>query len=153
MRELHLRNRQRDRRISIAFIRRLSTTLLEELLELPEYELAIHFVSTRSIARLNEQFLQHAGATDVITFNLCANACRTKRIAGEIFICVRVSLEQAKEFRTTWQAEIVRYIVHGILHLLGYDDLQPDKRREMKREENRLVKTLESRFKLSSLGR
>ena len=44
---------------------------------------------------------------------------------GEIFICVDEAIPQAKEFRTSWQSEIVRYIVHGVLHLLGHEMPSP----------------------------
>jgi probable rRNA maturation factor len=74
------------------------------------------------------------------------------KIHGEIFICVDDAIKQAKEFKTNWQAETVRYVVHGVLHLLGYDDLKPDLRRKMKREENRLVRRLEKRFALAELS-
>jgi ssRNA-specific RNase YbeY (16S rRNA maturation enzyme) len=46
---------------------------------------------------------------------------------------------------------VVRYVVHGILHLMGYDDLQPLARKKMKREEGRLVRELSRRFALSKL--
>ncbi len=72
---------------------------------------------------------------------------------GELFICVDDAVPQAKEFNTSWQSEVVRYIVHGILHLLGHDDLKPDLRRKMKREENRLVRRLARRFSLAQLSR
>ena len=73
------------------------------------------------------------------------------RIYGELFICVDDAVSQAKQFRTRWQAEVVRYAVHGVLHLLGYDDLEPHMRREMKRQENRLVRWLENRCPLAQL--
>ena len=60
---------------------------------------------------------------------------------------------QAKKFKTSWQSELVRYVVHGVLHLLGHDDLKPDLRRKMKREENRLVRLLAKRFSLAQLAR
>ena len=44
---------------------------------------------------------------------------------GEIFICVDEAVLQARKFRTSWQSEIVRYLVHGVLHLLGHDDSRP----------------------------
>jgi ssRNA-specific RNase YbeY (16S rRNA maturation enzyme) len=47
----------------------------------------------------------------------------------------------------------MRYLVHGVLHLLGYDDLKPHLRRAMKREENRLVRRLARRFALAELSR
>ena len=41
---------------------------------------------------------------------------------GEIFICVDEAIRQARRFGTIWQSEIVRYLIHGVLHLLGFDD-------------------------------
>jgi probable rRNA maturation factor len=61
-------------------------------------------------------------------------------IHGEIFICVSEAVRQAKEFGTDWFSELGRYIIHGILHLTGHDDLEPVARKKMKREENRLVR-------------
>ena len=51
------------------------------------------------------------------------------------------------------RATVARYIVHGVLHLIGHDDLVPEKRRIMKREENRLVKALSRRFDFSAISR
>jgi len=79
------------------------------------------------------------------------DACPT--LHGEIFICIGDALAQARRFRTTWQSELVRYLVHGVLHLRGYDDRQPNRRRAMKREEDRLVRELARLFPLSKLAR
>jgi len=62
-------------------------------------------------------------------------------------------MTQAKEFQSSWQAEVVRYVVHGVLHLLGYDDLKPALRRRMKREENRLMRLLAREFTFARLAR
>jgi probable rRNA maturation factor len=59
---------------------------------------------------------------------------------------------QSKKFKTNWQSEIVRYIVHGVLHLLGHDDLKLALRRRMKREENRLVRLLAKKFSLAQIA-
>jgi probable rRNA maturation factor len=90
----------------------------------------------------------HEGPTDVITFDYGENGTRNTHHAlhGEIFICVDVALTQARKFRTTWQSEVVRYIVHALLHLCGYDDLKPAGQRVMKRCENQLVRKLTTRF-------
>ena len=108
---------------------------------------------------INSQFLQHEGTTDVITFDHSeAQESRRKaapgyrQINGELFICVDEAVAQARSFRTTWQEELVRYIVHGILHLLGHDDHDAAVRRRMKREENRLVRLLAARFAFRKLG-
>jgi rRNA maturation RNase YbeY len=75
-----------------------------------------------------------------------------KQIHGELFVCVDEAVLQARQFGTSWQAEVVRYVVHGVLHLLGHDDLRPAARRTMKREENRLVRGLAKRFSLAQLS-
>ena len=72
---------------------------------------------------------------------------------GEVFVCVDDTVTQARQFGVTWQDELVRYVVHGLLHLLGHDDLDPAARRHMKREENRLVQELAGRFRLRQLSR
>lgn len=100
-------------------------------------ELGIHLVSEREMTRVNRDFLGHEGSTDVITFD---HGSGPARLQGELFISVADAVRQADEFGTTWHEEIARYVVHGILHLCGHDDLQPVARRAMKREENRLVR-------------
>jgi rRNA maturation RNase YbeY len=71
---------------------------------------------------------------------------------GELFVCVDEAVAQAKIFKTHWQSEIVRYLVHGILHLLGHDDLKTNSRRKMKREENRLLRQLAKKFSLAQIA-
>jgi len=66
-------------------------------------------------------------------------------------VCADEAGIQARRFRTSWQSELVRYLVHGVLHLKGYDDQRSVSRRKMKREEDRLVKELGKRFDLSKL--
>lgn len=149
-------NRQRKKRVNPRVLR----TVVDELiatLDLADVQLGISLVGAREMALVNETFLQHEGPTDVITFdhleNRKAENKKQKVIHGELFVCVEVAMNQAKEFRTTWQSEVVRYVVHGVLHLLGYDDLKPHLRRAMKREENRLMRRLETRFSFAELSR
>ena len=157
MKEVQLRNHQRARRINIRALREITKALLDDELELDTYEVAIHLVNARKMAGLNEQFLQHSGSTDVITFNYREGYSEAGSepldLAGEIYISVPDALKQAREFSTDWREEIVRYIIHGILHLRGYDDLESAKRRIMKREENRLTRRLRAQFALSRIGR
>ena len=150
MSELVLRNRQRVRRVHTPILRRIVRSLLSEFLDAENYELCVHLVATQEITRLNETFLRHAGSTDVITFDHHGG---DSPLHGEIFICIDQAVSQARRFRTTWQSELVRYFLHGILHLLGHDDQRPAARRKMKREENRLLRALAARFPLSQLAR
>jgi len=149
-------NRQRTKKINTRFLKQVAAELFGEL-EISATELGVHLVGAKKMAQVNRQYLQHEGSTDVITFDHSekrpAASGQRKQIHGELFICVDDAVAQAKAFKTNWQSEVVRYLVHGVLHLLGYDDLQPDLRREMKREENRLVRRLEKRFALAQLSR
>lgn len=136
-----MRNRQRARAIELRALRSALETLLEEMLRIPSYDLGVYFVGDAEMTRVNERFLQHAGTTDVITFDYNEPG-RSDWLCGELFICVDEALVQARRFRVPWRTEVLRYLVHGVLHLRGYDDLSAPERRRMKREENRLVKHL-----------
>ena len=160
---LSVRNHQRCYCFNNRLLRRLTVHLLEEFLNISEFELAVHLVASPEMAKVNEFFLAHEGSTDVITFDHSERlpASETKGsiqkeglgglltqpaprsggrfLHGELYICVNEAVTQSRRFRTTWQSELVRYIIHGLLHLCGHDDLQPSARRKMKREENKLL--------------
>ena len=170
-RTLSLQNRQRARAVDTRLLRRLTLHTLEHELNIRSFELAIHLVGAKEMARVNWDFLQHEGSTDVITFDHSSPEFRVPgsdfgvddpgtrnqkletSLHGELFICVDDAVKQAGEFRTTWQSELARYVIHGLLHLCGHDDLKPVARRKMKREENRLVRLIAKEFALSELGR
>jgi probable rRNA maturation factor len=147
--EIIVANRQRARRLDRKFIKQLADSILQ-MAKVERAELGLHFVSAKEMANVHEQFMNIAGSTDVITFDHGSQP--PKGVHGEIFISVEDAIAQAREFKTTWQSEIARYIVHGILHLLGYDDLKPTARAKMKREENRLVNRIESAFNLKKIS-
>jgi rRNA maturation RNase YbeY len=133
-------------------VREIARVLLEEELKLRSYELGVHFISRRKMAEVNWDFLQHEGSTDVISFDYREGYSEKSagveglELAGEIYISADEAGKQAEEFGTEWQEEIVRYMVHGVLHLRGYDDLSAAERKVMKQEENRLVRRLGRRF-------
>ena len=128
-------NRQRDRKLDTRRVRAVAEAALAEAGQ--GAELGIHFVSAKRSAEVNWQFLQHEGPTDIITFD---HGSTPARLFGEMFICVPEAVRQAAEFRTDWKQELHRYVIHGLLHLRGFDDREPAVRRVMKREENRLVR-------------
>jgi probable rRNA maturation factor len=143
-------NRQRTKKINLRLLKQIAKASLAEL-EIENAELGINLVAAREMALINETFLKHKGSTDVITFDYADKATETI-LAGELFICVDDAIAQAKQFKTDWQSEIVRYIVHGVLHLLGHDDHHVAARRKMKREENRLLRVISKKFSLAQIG-
>jgi probable rRNA maturation factor len=152
MKRIRIFNRQRTMCLQGSLLRQMAQCLLEELLDRHQYELGIHIINAEEMARLNETFLGHEGSTDVITFDHKENATE-ETICGEIFISIDDALVHARRFRVRWPQEVTRYLVHGVLHLEGYDDKDSVSRRAMKREENKLLKELSARFALTRLGK
>lgn len=148
-------NRQRTKKINVRWLKEIAGALLAEL-KIEDAELGVNLVGAKEMTALNWNFLKHEGPTDVITFDHTekqkAESGKRKRLHGELFICVDEAILQAKQFRTSWQSEIVRYLVHGVLHLAGHDDLKPDLRRKMKRAENRLLRRLSQKFSLAQIA-
>jgi probable rRNA maturation factor len=162
-------NRQRVQKINLRRLKKITSALLTEM-EIEKAEIGICLVAAPEMTRLNETFLWHAGSTDVITFDygfgvppsggakrgvMSAQNNRLKpghqTLHGEIFMCVDEAILQARKFDTSWQSEVIRYLVHGVLHLLGFDDSRAGARGKMKREENRWLREMSHRFPLSKL--
>ena len=87
-------------------------------------EIFVLLISDRRMAWLHRQFLNQSGPTDVITFQ-----------HGEIFISVETARRQARQFGTSLTGELQLYIVHGLLHLHGYNDRTPSETRRMRAAE------------------
>jgi len=149
---LVFRNRQQVYPVDLRQLRRIARTLLVDLMAQSQFELCVHLVAALEMTRLNRDFLGHEGSTDVVTFNL-AETSQHEFLYGEIFICLDDARAQARQFRTTWQSELVRYLLHGVLHLLGYEDSKIAARRKMKQKENSLLRDLARRFPLRKLKR
>ena len=150
-------NRQRSKGVNLRLLKQIAAALLAEL-GLKTVELGINLVGAKEMTRLNETFVRHKGSTDVIAFDYADKgrptaAGRSRALHGEICICVDEAVLQARRFGTSWQSEIVRYLIHGILHLLGFDDADTGARRKMKREENRWLRRISLRFSLAPLSR
>ena len=161
MRLLRFFNRQRAVSLDRAFLRRLARRLLEECLGRPDYQFGVHFIGATEMACLNQTFLGHEGSTDVITFDYREKSddraapktdLRPGQLHGEIYISVDDALIHARRFRVRWPSEVTRYLVHGVLHLEGFDDTDPASRRQMKRLENRLLKELSASFDLDKMS-
>lgn len=144
---LWISNRQRTRRVHARRLREWTAAALEHLHATAE--LGVHLVGQAEMARVNWEFLQHEGSTDVITFDHGSTA---DRLHGEVFVSVPDAVLQAQDWSTAWQEELGRYIIHGLLHLQGEDDLAPGPRRRMKQRENRLVRLVAARIPPASLG-
>ena len=95
-------------------------------------DINIIFCSDNYILNVNQQYLQHDYFTDIITFDYCEG----DRLSGDLFISVDTVRENAIEYGTEFSEELHRVIVHGILHLIGYDDHTDEDVAMMRKKEN-----------------
>ena len=82
--------------------------------------LSITFVGKAAMSELNQRYLGHRGPTDVISFGLGRHGGRGP-VVGDIYICAEIARGNAKRQGVSAQEEMLRLLVHGTLHVLGYD--------------------------------
>jgi rRNA maturation RNase YbeY len=88
---------------------------------------------------INVKYLDHNYFTDIITFDYVEG----NTISGDLFISIETVKENAKEYNITWIKELYRVILHGILHLVGYNDKSEKERKIMREKENYYLKTVD----------
>lgn len=105
--------------------------------------LSITLLDRSSIARLNRQHLGHIGDTDVISFGF-ERPSRTDPVIGDIYIAPDVGRDNARARRVSIREELTRLVVHGTLHVLGYDHSEGDDRERsaMWKRQERIVRRL-----------
>jgi probable rRNA maturation factor len=133
-----VRNHQRRVALDLRWLRRFAPVAVEEcvrvsgdgqfaLSQLEEVSVAI--VSDRRIAEIHVEFMAIEGPTDVITFE-----------HGDIVISAETALAYARQYEQPVNREVALYIVHGLLHLNGFDDLEPRARRRMHAVQARVMR-------------
>lgn len=95
-------------------------------------EVAYVFCDDSEILRVNRQFLEHDYYTDIITFDYCEGDV----ISGDLFISLDTVRTNAEKFGKTYEEELHRVIIHGILHLCGINDKLPGEREIMEAAED-----------------
>lgn len=107
-----------------------------------ESSLSIVFVSRQKISALNKKYLGRAYATDVLAFDArehTGRALAKEALAGDIIISVDAARTNAQVYGVPFARELALYVIHGILHLLGYDDHTPRDVKRMRRKEQQLL--------------
>lgn len=95
-------------------------------------DINIIFCSDNYILDMNQKYLGHDYFTDIITFDYCQGDV----LSGDLFISVDSVRENAKDFGQEFQQELARVMVHGILHLIGYDDHTKTQQKQMRAKED-----------------
>lgn len=88
------------------------------------------FNNDNQMSELNSRFMGKTGPTDVLAFNL-AETGSDNYIEGEIYVDLQVAAKQATSFKVSYPEEVTRLCVHGLLHLLGFDDVNPPAKKKM----------------------
>lgn len=104
----------------------------------PAGELSITFLTDPALARLHADYLDDPTTTDVITFE----GDETMNHAGDVCVSADTALAYSQKHDVPFAEELLRYVIHGWLHLAGYDDLEPGKKRRMRAAEERALKLL-----------
>jgi probable rRNA maturation factor len=105
-----------------------------------EAEVSLAFVDNATIHVLNKRYLHHDEPTDVLSFPL--SEAGTRRLSGELVIGAEVAQQQAAERGHDVQAELALYVIHGLLHLCGYDDHEDTGRAAMRQRERHYLQLL-----------
>ena len=135
--KIHVENSQRALPVAKQQVRAAVRALAEHL-ELPHHEVSIYFVSTKAITELHAEFFDDPTPTDCITFPL------DEEHLGELFLCPATAVEYGRKHKLDAHEELTLYLVHGILHCIGYDDLTPKERRAMRKKEKSCMQFLKA---------
>ena len=134
---VEIANLQKHYRIKTSKIKRAVKEVLSK--EGKDARLSIALVDNNEIKKLNEQYFESNEVTDVISFPLSDNK---NLLSGEIIVSVETAVDTAGKRNISIEGEIILYIVHGILHLLGYDDGNKRDARVMHEEESKILREL-----------
>jgi probable rRNA maturation factor len=142
--EILVRNLQRKISVNVAELEKFARDALSRCLQLQKHKrtdlrklnaVAVWLISDWRISRLHLQFFGDGAPTDVITFH-----------DGEIFVSVETARRNAREFGNSLMSEIKLDIVHGLLHLHGFDDQEPGDRRRMKNTQEKILRCMRIRI-------
>lgn len=104
-------------------------------------EVSINFITREEISRLHDQYFNDPSPTDCISFPIDGADESHYRLLGEVFICPQAAIDHGGDP----YEETTLYLVHGLLHLMGYDDIDPSDEKEMRAAESRHMDQLQAK--------
>ena len=128
-------NRQKALSVERRRIRRSVLAILRDA-EIAEARISVAVVDDAAIAALHKEFLSDPDPTDVLSFLLERSP---QAIEGEVVVSAETAQALARRYRCTAEDELLRYVVHGTLHLVGHDDATPQQRAAMRRRERKYM--------------
>jgi len=149
---IEVRNLNKTYKINIPFIRKIIPQILS-FVKNPQdaIKLEVVFLGDKEIRRLNKKYKRRDRPTDVLSFNISAAELKRKAFFGEVFISLDTALRNSGIYGTDFEEEAALYIIHGILHLFGYEDESLKDRLRMSKVENGILRQICEREDLSKV--
>ena len=129
--EIAIADQQTELELDRQLLRKAIRMVLEDA-GIARAEISLAVVDDQTIARLNEEYLDHQGPTDVLSFLLEREG---DMLEGEVIVDAQTARRQATRFDWSAENELLLYVIHGALHLVGYGDATADERAEMREKE------------------
>ena len=139
-------NLHRAYKVNRRLVERIAARILGYCKAPRDAELEIVFLTDDKIRPLNRRYKREDRPTDVLSFGL--NACP---LLGDIFISIDSARKNSKIFKSDFKEEVTRYVIHGILHLMGYDDRTAKARARMERKQEEMLRKICKRENLSKV--
>lgn len=133
-------NQQKDLLVSHASVKSVIQYVLEAEKRHTD-EVAVYFVTTDEICKLHADFFNDPSTTDCISFPMDNEEDCGYHVLGEVFICPKTAIDYVAKEGDPYR-ELTLYLVHGLLHLLGYDDIEENDREQMRAAEKRIMDPL-----------
>lgn len=140
---IYISNLQKRVKINEHKIKYLAQKILS-LEKKPNYSISFVFVDNKKIKEINKIYLHRNTITDVIAFPLLDKFSEQDKLLGEVIVSVEKALKESRTRKITFEEELLRYCIHGILHLLDYDDKTPAKAKKMWARQEDLLEKFEN---------
>jgi probable rRNA maturation factor len=138
---IYISNKQQDLSINKALIKNIIKKL--SLFHKTSFdEVSFHFVSPNKIKSLHQQLFNNPTVTDCITCPIDPPNQKPYCLLGEVFVCPQVAISYAKEHNLDANEELILYVIHGFLHLIGYDDMNEKDEKLMRKMERESIEHL-----------
>jgi probable rRNA maturation factor len=134
--KVQIKNLQKVKKINLSELRKRILRVLK-ILDLSDKILSFVFCDNDFISQINFEYLKHQGPTNVISFALDDDG--PDDTFGEIFVSVSEALTSCQRYENSFDEELMLYVVHGLLHLCGYDDQTPNQKTKMRRKEKEIL--------------
>ena len=133
--QIHITNKQQDLSIDKPYLQKVVVALANGF-NVHFDEMSLHFVSEKKIKELHKAFFNDPSSTDCITLPIDPPGQKPYCLLGEVFVCPKVAKAYAASHKLDEAKEVLLYVIHGFLHLIGYDDMEEEDEKIMRQMES-----------------